>query len=1609
MEQIGLSAILDLSEFDRNIARYLSGLDKMDNANNKMAGQFGKAFDDMGQGVLRVAGLLSGALVAGAVAAGAAIGAFTVNGIKKAADLESKMGAIAAVMGETKDAIEPLKKLILDLGMDPTLKVNATEAADAIEKLASNGLTMTQIMDGAAKSTVLLANSTGADFDTAAAVATDSMILFNIEASNMQQAVDAITGVTVASKFSINDYRLALAQAGGVASAAGVEFSDYNAVIASISNYFASGSDAGTSYKTMLQRLVPQSNEASDAMKALGLEFFDANGNMKSMAQISTELNDAFAKEITFTSTVSNLTDEQAARKKKLEQTIQSLTSKLADYQSGIAGVAQSENDKVVAVDRLNRQLVAAQAEYANYAGIQATTTSTTRALTEEEKNHYLSVIFGTDAMRAAVAMSEQGEVAYTDLTEASKALGVSVDELAQFAEGGITKFEAMLVTIGKTDAVESAKVRMDNFKGSMEILQGVIDTVALKIGFAFLPMLKEMADRLSEFISAHADQIVGFFEGFAAAIESLVSGSPWQEVFPVWLVGTIETIANNMDILMGALGGIAALLASAGIAAAFTAIGAAMAGLLSPMALLIGGAAALGVAWNTNFLGLRDTTLTVLAAVTSAFAPLTTAIQEFGTGALAEITKFATGNETEFTNLKAIWDGAVQSVQNLFSGIIDAVQSNLPIWKAQLAAWGSSVVNVIMSVDYKSIGVNILTLIRDGWNATTSAVLPVVSAFAANIKTKFNEIDWKAVGVTILTYIRDGWEATKATVLTGLGVIVTSFKERFGETANNWTAAGKDILDRVRAGIESAKETALATITTVVADMRRRYVTPDGFAWGTIGTDIMNAIRDGLQQAAQAAGGILATVVTVATFIKDQFTKQSWDEIGATIMNAIRDGLDAAAKAAGGLLVIVKNIGLDLMTAFTEINWEEVGRTMARLLKDGFKALAEGAGGLLPTAKTVGTGVFDAFANIDWLELGRTIISAVGAGVKAVAYAAGGLIYIVSEIVEGFTEELFSVDWQTLGGDIIALVQDGVEGARTAILNSVRTLLLDMKKIFTDLADTWKNIGMDIVNGIGAGITAAKDSLVKKAQDLANSLPGWVKEILGISSPSKVFAEIGRNVVEGLIVGIENQLPQLQEMTNKMANTLTSSEIMGIQFSATSDFSDRLKEKYLQPLLDLNKSIKARQSELQNTLAALHTEYFSMGVSDGRKLEIVSMINRFTQELTNLAKSDVSGKLRDLQLVLTAGGNIRDNNSFLQSQIALFEEAKKLGVDVSGIGVGDDNIDNVMRMAAVEQRITELKNWQLRLTARQVQAQTKQIEQYQNMRDALAQVEGVNDFMSDQLALMKKAEGLGLNLSELWSGGIIRDSGSPEDTQRILSLQLRIASATGAALENQMATMIAEQRRAQGLEMAMRQLQPLIDQTNVSSAFGQKYKAEVLDPMLRALQQSAGIDAERVRLMNEYTAAAQKLIEINKKEEQLGFLQKQLDIVKMIADQDLVGGASLFDGIAFGVNASIDDLLTLTNRVLNAMITEVKDELGIHSPSRVFADIGSQMMNGLSQGIQRSFVQPLNALRQSTVAHGAVSTRTLNFAMGGVTINTPMDEVRFESRVLRILERSMN
>lgn len=204
---------------------------------------------------------------------------------KQFMDFEKTMSWVKAVLSPTWEEFDALGEKAKQLGKDTTFSQG--EVAKGIEELAKNGLTATQILNWAADATTYLAAAAGTDLTTAATISSDAMSIFWIKAEDMKTAINWITWVAVASKFGVDDYALALAQGWWVAKAVWVSFEDFNASIAAISPLFASGSDAWTSFKTFLQRLVPASKEAATLMDDLGVSFFDASWNMKSMEEIA--------------------------------------------------------------------------------------------------------------------------------------------------------------------------------------------------------------------------------------------------------------------------------------------------------------------------------------------------------------------------------------------------------------------------------------------------------------------------------------------------------------------------------------------------------------------------------------------------------------------------------------------------------------------------------------------------------------------------------------------------------------------------------------------------------------------------------------------------------------------------------------------------------------------------------------------------------------------------------------------------------------------------------------------------------------------------------------------------------------------------------------------------------------------------------------------------------------------------------------------------------------------------------------------------------------------------------------------------------------------------
>lgn len=466
----------------------------------------------VGRSLQRIGEFATGTLLAGGIERIA--GAF-VGGIQSGAEFGAELSAIQANANATAEEMDALKEQIIGLGLDPKLKVTTLEATDAVDMLIRNGLTLQDVLDGAAYSTVLLANATGAQFGTAADIGTDAMSTFGIQAADMASAVNGISAVVNNSKFDINDYQLALAQGGAAAQIAGASFDEFNAAVVALAPKFASGSDAGTSFKTFLQRLVPQSKEAASAMSALGLEFFNADGSMRDLAEIAGELNQVFYGQVQFSSQVGGRTAEQNAELKRLQSRYASLQRQIGDYQAGITGAGLSESARQKKLANLNAELAATQAAMEPLLSIQGELVSTTRQLSEEERIHYLNTIFGTDAMRAAAAIA-----GYTE-----------------------EEFRGLLEQLGQTDAVKQAGIRMDNLAGDVEILGGTLEGLSLSFideldpslrsivqavtqGLTDLtPTLLSIGSIVAQGVAAATPTAVTAIEGLVTAVEAILTG----------------------------------------------------------------------------------------------------------------------------------------------------------------------------------------------------------------------------------------------------------------------------------------------------------------------------------------------------------------------------------------------------------------------------------------------------------------------------------------------------------------------------------------------------------------------------------------------------------------------------------------------------------------------------------------------------------------------------------------------------------------------------------------------------------------------------------------------------------------------------------------------------------------------------------------------------------------------------------------------------------------------------------------------------------------------------------------------------------------------------
>lgn len=235
-----------------------------------------------------------------AAIAGVAIAGGLAVAVNSAADFEQRISAVAAVSGATGKELDDLRNKALQLGKDTAF--SAGESASAIEELVKAGISVGDVLNGAADATVALAAAGGVDMPTAAGIAAAAMNTFGIAGKNVSKVADLIAGAANASATDVVGVGEAFKYVAPLASATGISIEDTTTAIAALAQAGIEGSMAGTTLRGMLQALNPVSAEAAKKMKELGIitkeqgnRFYDAQGDTKSLADISQILRESLA------------------------------------------------------------------------------------------------------------------------------------------------------------------------------------------------------------------------------------------------------------------------------------------------------------------------------------------------------------------------------------------------------------------------------------------------------------------------------------------------------------------------------------------------------------------------------------------------------------------------------------------------------------------------------------------------------------------------------------------------------------------------------------------------------------------------------------------------------------------------------------------------------------------------------------------------------------------------------------------------------------------------------------------------------------------------------------------------------------------------------------------------------------------------------------------------------------------------------------------------------------------------------------------------------------------------------------------------------------------
>lgn len=209
-------------------------------------------------------------------------------------------------------------------------------------------------------------------------------------------------------------------------------------------------------------------------------------------------------------------------------------------------------------------------------------------------------------------------------------------------------------------------------------------------------------------------------------------------------------------------------------------------------------------------------------------------------------------------------------------------------------------------------------------------------------------------------------------------------------------------------------------------------------------------------------------------------------------------------------------------------------------------------------------------------------------------------------------------------GGELIGGLIDGIKSKIGDVVSAVGSIISSCKEGLANIGSEFISIGSNIIDGLVSGIKSGISSVGTAISDLVSSAVGKAKKLLGIHSPSRVFAEIGMYSDKGLAKGLIKYSNVVTKAAGNVANNMI--DVMNNSISKISvDGLD--SQPTIRPVFDMS-SVE----EGANAINSLFDkqQMVSLGIQNGGNINAISNAMKYGKVTTT--NDDLISAINDLK-----------------------------------------------------------------------------------------------------------------------------------------------------------------------------------------------------------------------------------------------------------------------------------------------------------------------------------------------------------------------------------------